>query len=121
MKKTTDTAFSETVETVENAEVEANATPAAPAVDTDVAAPDDNIYVYLGPTIGGLIQKGSIYHGKNKDDIPDLALAYEKIPKIKQLVVQDINIRSVQQKLNSAENNAYTIAEKAIAEAAKNL
>lgn len=116
MKKTTDTVFSEAGAEVQ-AKVEETVTPAP----VNEVAPDDKIFVYLGPTIGGLIQKGSIYHGKDKESIPELALPLEKIPKIKQLLVEDINIREVQQKLNSAENNAYTIAEKAIVEAAKNI
>lgn len=117
MKKTTDTAFSEVAAEVE-AKVEETTTPASAPEE---AAPDDKIFVYLGPNVGGLIQKGTIYHGKDIDSIPDLALPIEKIPKIRQLIIEDIYIREVQKKLNSDENNAYTIAEKAIIKAAVEL
>ena len=110
MKKTTETVFTES-------EMQAKIAESVKIGSTEEVAPDDKIFVYLGPTVSGVIQKGSIYHGKNVDDIPDLALPLEKIPKIKRLLVEDVNIREVQQKLNSAENNAYTIAAKEIAEA----
>ncbi len=108
MKKTTDTVFSEAAEE----EITATAAPQAETVE------EDKIYVYLGPTIGGLIQKGSIYKAKNKDSIAEIALAVEKIPAIKKLVVQDINIRATQAKLNDGSTNAMTNAVKEIQQAA---
>lgn len=104
MKKTTETVSIDAVETE-----------AVAAVET---VEEDKIFVYLGPTIGGLIQKGSIYKAKDKDSIAEIALAAQKIPAIKKLVVQDINIRATQAKLADGSTNAVTIAVKEIEKAA---
>lgn len=106
MKKTTELPVEETAIAAET--------------ETVTAVEEEKIFVYLGPTIGGLIQTGTIYKAKSKDDIADIALAVSKIPKIKQLIVQDINIRSTQAKLRDG-NNAVSNAFKEIAAAAAEL
>lgn len=45
--------------------------------------------VYLGPTMMGVIQRGTIYPGSRKDILASLAPAIEKHPLIESLVVSD--------------------------------
>lgn len=77
---------------------------------------EEHVFVYLGPSKSGLIQAGSIFKAKTKAEIPDIALALEKIPEIVRLIVRDTEIRETQEKLRQG-NNAIANAYKAIAEA----
>lgn len=85
-------------------------------VKAEVKNEEEHIFVYLGPSKSGLIQAGSIFKARSKSEIPDIALALEKIPKIAQLIVRDTEIRATQEKLKQG-NNAVANAYKAIAEA----
>ena len=85
-------------------------------VKTEIKNEEERVFVYLGPSKSGLIQAGSIFKAKTKAEIPDIALALEKIPEIKRLIVRDTEIRETQEKLRQG-NNAIANAYKAIAEA----
>lgn len=85
-------------------------------IKTEIKNEEEHVFVYLGPSKSGLIQAGSIFKAKTKAEIPDIALALEKIPKIAQLIVRDTEIRETQEKLKQG-NNAIANAYKAIAEA----
>lgn len=105
-RKTTETAIEEAVVTAE----------AVITAETE----ENKVFVYLGPTIGGLIQSGTIYMAKSKGEIKEIAIAVSKIPKIKQLIVEDINIRTTKARLNEG-NNAVSNAFREIAEEAAKL
>lgn len=44
-------------------------------------------YVYLGPTIRGVIQKGAIYPGSRQEVLAALERAIQKYPRIRNLLV----------------------------------
>ena len=47
----------------------------------------DSIFVYIGPTIRGVIQKGTVYVGTRADVEATLEMAIGKHPRIKNLLV----------------------------------
>ena len=47
----------------------------------------DSFYVYLGPSIRGVIQKGSIYPGNRQEVVEALDSAIQKYPRICNLIV----------------------------------
>ena len=59
----------------------------------------DGVFIYLGPSIRGVIQKGSIYRGTRESVLSSLAFAIEKYPKIERLIVADNEIVSAKQKI----------------------
>lgn len=70
----------------------------------------DGVFIYLGPSIRGVIQKGSIYRGTRESVLSSLAFAIEKYPKIERLIVADNDIVSARQKIAVGGNslsNAY--------------
>lgn len=73
-------------------------------------AEKDGVFIYLGPSIRGVIQKGSIYRGTRASVLSSLAFAIEKYPKIERLIVADNEIVSAKQKIAVGGNslsNAY--------------
>lgn len=72
----------------------------------------DGIFIYIGPTIRGVIQKGSIYRGTRESVLSSLAFAIGKHPEIKRLIVADNEIMSAKQKIAIGGNslsNAYRV------------
>lgn len=72
----------------------------------------DGIFVYIGPTIRGVIQKGTIYRGTHESVLSSLAFAIGKRPEIKRLIVADSEIVSANQKIAVGGNslsNAYRV------------
>lgn len=71
------------------------------------------VYVYLGPSIRGVVQHGTIYRGKRAEVIQSLAPAVEKYPKIARLIVADFEISAAKEKIKSG-GNALSAAYKAL-------
>lgn len=72
----------------------------------------DGVFIYIGPSIRGVIQKGSIYRGTRTNVIASLAFAIEQYPKIERLIVADTDIVSAKQKIAVGGNslsNAYRV------------
>lgn len=70
----------------------------------------DGVFIYLGPSIRGVIQKGSIYRGTRESVLSSIAFAIEKYPQIERLIVADNAIVSAKQKIAVGGNslsNAY--------------
>ena len=75
-------------------------------------AEKDGVFIYLGPSIRGVIQKGSIYRGTRESVLSSIAFAIEKYPKIERLIVADNEIVSAKQKIAVGGNslsNAYRV------------
>ncbi len=47
----------------------------------------DSVYVYIGPSIRGVIQRGTIYPGTRQEVIEALDSAIQKYPRIRNLIV----------------------------------
>ncbi|MBR3239152.1 MAG: hypothetical protein IKF99_12010 [Oscillospiraceae bacterium] len=47
----------------------------------------ESVYVYIGPSIKGVIQKGTIYPGSRQEVIATLDRAIQKYPRIRNLIV----------------------------------
>lgn len=58
------------------------------AVET-VKKDDSSFFVYLGPNIIGVIQKGSIWVGNLDSVLDQLSLAIARVPQIKGLLISD--------------------------------
>ena len=59
----------------------------------------DGVFIYLGPSIRGVIQKGSIYRGTRESVLSSIAFAIEKYPKIERLIIADSEIVSAKKKI----------------------
>lgn len=66
--------------------------------------PQENFCVYIGPSIRGVIQSGTIYDKSRKDTISFLAPAIKKYPLITKLVVTDKTIAEDRIKVKTAGN-----------------
>lgn len=72
----------------------------------------DGVFVYIGPSIKGVIQQGSIYRGSREKVIASLSFAIDKHPKIEHLIVADFEIISAKKKIKVGGNslsNAYRV------------
>ena len=58
------------------------------------------IYVYVGPTVRGVLQSGTIYRGKKADIIGTLA---EKYPQIEKLTVKSSETAEARRKIQNGE------------------
>ena len=47
----------------------------------------DSVFVYIGPSIRGVIQKGTVYSGNRQEVIEALDSAIQKYPRIRSLIV----------------------------------
>ncbi len=73
------------------------------------AADGNSIFVYVGPSIRGSIQNGTIYRGSRKSVIEFLHHAVEKFPMIERLIVADTDIAVAKDKIARG-NNSLGIA-----------
>lgn len=87
-------------------ETPAEAAPTVGKAAAAKAAKSDNadFCVYLGPTIHGVIQSGTIYSGNRKATEKALAAAIEKYPLIAKLVVTDKTLAEDRVKVKTAGN-----------------
>lgn len=71
---------------------------------------ESGIYVYVGPSIRGVIQNGSIYRGSREYvTVILLGSVIEKFPMIKRLVVKDTEVAEAKEKINHG-NNSLSLA-----------
>lgn len=85
-------------------------TVAKAATSTTKTTVKDGVYVYIGPSIRGVIQKGSIYRGTRESVLASLDSALKEYPKIERLIVADTEIVSAKNKISIGGNslsNAY--------------
>lgn len=71
-----------------------------------------SVFVYLGPTIRGVIQQGTIYVGTYNSVIEQLKPIWQHYPKIPRLIVEDSHVAEVKHKLRDGTTNLYSIAYK---------
>ena len=70
-----------------------------------------SVFVYLGPSIRGVIQNGTIYHGTRTQIIETLKSAIEKHPMIERLIIEDVNVAAAKVKIRNG-GSALSIAYK---------
>ena len=70
------------------------------------------IYVYIGPTVRGVLQSGTVYRGKKSDIIGKIA---EKYPQIEKLTVKSSELADARRKIQSGEG-IIALAYKALSE-----
>lgn len=58
------------------------------------------IYVYIGPTVRGVLQSGTVYRGKKSDIIGKIA---EKYPQIEKLTVKSSALADARRKIQNGE------------------
>ncbi len=88
------------------------ATVAKAATETKKTTAQDGVFIYIGPSIRGLIQKGSIYRGTRESVLASLEFAIKEHPKIERLIVADNEIVSAKRKIAVGGNslsNAYRV------------
>lgn len=72
--------------------------------NTKNATESGGIYVYIGPTIRGVVQNGSIFSGSRESVEEKLASAIEKYPKIKRLIIKDTDLAEAREKIQTSGN-----------------
>ena len=69
-------------------------------------APDERkVFVYLGPSIRGIIVTGRIFTGDKKKVLDELKPVLDKYPKIARLVVADNEIVAANEKIRTSGNS----------------
>lgn len=76
---------------------------------------NDGVWVYLGPTIRGVIQHGSIFRGDEKDKA--IARAEDK-EHVSRLMIRDVDLASAKAKLKKG-GNSLSVAYEALLTAKK--
>ncbi|MBE6537939.1 MAG: hypothetical protein E7671_00550 [Ruminococcaceae bacterium] len=73
------------------------------------------IYVYIGPSIRGVIQNGSIFAGTREEALKKNSAAIEFCSKIERLIVADSDIMSAKKKIKEG-GNTVSLAYRAVVE-----
>lgn len=76
---------------------------------------EESVFVYLGPSIRGVIQSGTIYLGTRQQVKNNLQFALSKYPKIETLIVKDTEITEAKEKIKKG-GNALSHAFKTLTE-----
>ena len=66
------------------------------------AVDENSIFVYLGPTIRGVIQHGSIFRGSEKDKAIENAADQEHV---RRLMIRDVDLAAAKEKLKNGGNS----------------
>ncbi len=74
---------------------------------TEKVVKSDGFCVYLGPTITGVIQCGTVYRGTKEKVLKELKYATEKYPLIESLVVTDKTLSKDRIKVKTPGNILY--------------
>lgn len=69
------------------------------------------VYVYLGPSIRGVIQNGTIYHGTLTDIKSKLSSAITEYPKIERFLTLDKDVSEVTEKLKGVNSLSCDFSE----------
>ncbi len=64
----------------------------------------DGIYVYIGPSIRGIVQNGSIFRGTREDVEEKLASVIERYPQIKRMLIKDTELAEAREKIKTSGN-----------------
>ena len=111
----------ESAETAEVVEIAAEAVSDSVTTKADLPAEEKaGIFVYVGPSIRGVITNGSIRRGKKSEIFAALGERGENYPQIKRLLVSDSELARVREKLAKGEgaiSAVYQALEKQIKEA----
>ena len=78
-------------------------------------AREDGIFVYIGPSIRGVIVSGSIFRGTRDEVREKNSAALALCPKIERLIVADSEIMSAKKKIKEG-GNSVSIAYRAVIE-----
>jgi len=73
----------------------------------DKASSGECFCVYLGPTITGVIQNGTVYRGAKKEVMKSVGAAIEKYPLITSLIVSNKTIAQDRVKVKTPGNILY--------------
>lgn len=101
------TAVKETGKPAESAGLTANAEKNSVPKKKAAGNNADGFCVYIGPSIMGVIQSGTVYRGEKKDVLKTIASAIEKYPLISSLVVSDKTLSEDRIKVNTPGNLLY--------------
>ncbi len=64
----------------------------------------EQVYVYVGPTVKGSIQSGTIMTGTRNAVLEKYRDAIEKTPEIEMLIVRDIFVAEIRRKIKAGDN-----------------
>lgn len=81
--------------------------PSAPKNNEKAGGPPSGFYIYLGPTIRGLIQANTIYRGNRAFTLAKAKKAIEKYPLIKTLIVAGDYLPAARLKIKTPGNALY--------------
>jgi len=73
---------------------------------------EEGVFVYLGPSIRGVIQSGTIYCGTRRQVKDNLQFAIAKYPHIETLIIADSDIADAKAKIKKGGNalsHAYKV------------
>lgn len=67
------------------------------------------VYVYVGPTVRGVIQEGTIYAGKKAEVLARVGAAIDAFPRVADLIVPAGTVAAVRHQIKNG-TNLYSIA-----------
>ena len=81
--------------------------PEANAEKVPESVSESRIWVYLGPSIRGIVTNGSIHKGSRSEILKKFEGGIEKYPKIERLIVADRNVAEAKERLNEKKGSIY--------------
>lgn len=69
------------------------------------SADESGVFVYIGPSIRGIVQNGSIFTGTINEVKAKLSTAIEKYPKVERLIIRDVDLAEAREKIKSGGNS----------------
>lgn len=76
----------------------------------------DSVFVYIGPSIRGVIQRGTIYPGTRQEVIAVLDSAIQKYPRIRNLIVSGDTLAADRISVKTPGTRLYTEYRRLVAE-----
>lgn len=76
---------------------------------TEPPKPEAGVFIYVGPTIRGVIQEGTVYAGTRADVLSRVSAAVDAIPGVADLIVPAENVSAVRHQIKHG-TNLYSIA-----------
>lgn len=68
----------------------------------------DGVYIYLGPTIKGVINNAAIFRGTRANILTRLSDVIEKYPKVERLLIADTDVVEARKKISTGINSLST-------------
>lgn len=87
-----------------------------PKISPETVTEHRGVWVYVGPSIRGIVTNGGIYHGTKSEVLSGLPDGWQKYPQIERLIVSDKSLAKAREQIRQSKGG-ITVAYNAVAAA----